>query len=89
MTSVIYDNIFSAVTDDGSEAEDLRTRADLMHDIRNIIASNGWNHTAAAEITGLRQVEVWSLLSGHIDKLSTDLLMTGLSQAKALTKNPS
>ncbi len=78
MTSVQYDNIFDAITDNPEEASELQTRADLMSVIRDIVQENSWKQAEAAEKMGLTQPRVSNLLNGKIDKFSIDLLMTCL-----------
>ena len=78
MTSIQYDNIFDAITDNHQEAIELQTRADLMSVIRDIVQDNNWKQTEAAEKMGLTQPRVSNLLNGKIDKFSIDLLMTCL-----------
>ena len=78
MTSIQYDNIFDAITDNPEEASELQTRADLMSVIRDIVQENSWKQAEAAENMGLTQPRVSNLLNGKIDKFSIDLLMTCL-----------
>jgi len=78
MTSITYNNIFEAVTDNQEEANELQTRADLMSVIRDIVTENGWKQDEAAEKMGLTQPRVSDLLNGKIEKFSIDLLMTCL-----------
>ncbi len=78
MTSIQYDNIFDAITDNHQEAIELQTRADLMSVIRDIVQDNNWKQAEAAEKMGLTQPRVSNLLNGKIDKFSIDLLMTCL-----------
>ena len=78
MTSIGYDNIFEALTDNPEEANELQTRADLMIVIRDIVRDNGWKQGEVAEKIGLTQPRVSDLLNGKIEKFSIDLLMTCL-----------
>lgn len=78
MTSIRFENIFDAVTDNKEEASELQTRADLMIVIRDIVTEKGWKQGETAEILSLTQPRVSDLLSGKIDKFSIDLLMTCL-----------
>ena len=73
MTSIQYDNIFDAITDNHEQAIELQTRADLMSVIRDIVQDNNWKQTEAAEKMGLTQPRVSNLLNGKIDKFSIDL----------------
>lgn len=78
MGSIKYDNIFSAVTDDKTEASELQTRADLMIVIRDIIDDRGWQQKEAAVHLGLTQPRISDLKNGKLDKFSIDLLMNCL-----------
>lgn len=78
MTSIQYDNIFDAITDNPEQASELKTRADLMSVIRDIVQENNWKQAEAAAKMGLTQPRMSNLLNGKIDKFSIDLLMTCL-----------
>ena len=78
MTSIQYDNIFDAITDNLEEANELQTRADVMSAIRDIGKENNWKQAEAAEKIGFTQPRVSNLLNGKINKFSIDLLMTCL-----------
>jgi len=78
MTSIKFENIFDAVTDNKEEANELQTRADLMIVIRDIVTEKGWKQGETAEKLSLTQPRVSDLLNGKIDKFSIDLLMTCL-----------
>jgi predicted XRE-type DNA-binding protein len=71
MTSIRYNNIFDAITDNPEEASELQTRADLMSVIRDIVQENNWKQSEAAQKMGLTQPRV-------SNKFSIDLLMTCL-----------
>jgi predicted XRE-type DNA-binding protein len=74
MSSIKFDNIFDAVTDDKEEANELKARADLMIIIRDNFKNSGLGKAEFAEKIGLTQSSTNNLLNGHIDKLSTDQL---------------
>ena len=78
MTSIGYNNIFDAITDNQEEANELQTRADLMVVIRDIYEDSGCGKSEFAEKIGLTQPRASNLLNGQIDKFSIDLLMTCL-----------
>ncbi|MBL4761660.1 MAG: XRE family transcriptional regulator [Gammaproteobacteria bacterium] len=78
MTSLKFNNVFDAVTDNKEEASELQTRADLMIVIRDIVEENGWKQSEAAQKLSLTQPRVSDLLNGKIEKFSIDLLMTCL-----------
>ncbi len=78
MTSIKFDNIFDAVTENQEEANELQTRADLMIVIRDIFNDSDCSKSEFAEKIGLTQPRASNLLNGQIDKFSIDLLMTCL-----------
>lgn len=78
MTSIKFDNVFDAVTDNKEEANELQIRADLMITIRDIVEAKGWKQSETVEALSLTQPRVSDLLNGKIDKFSIDLLMTCL-----------
>lgn len=78
MSSIKYNNIFDALTDNKEEANELQTRADLMLVIRDIYKESGLGKSEFAEKIGLTQPRTSNLLNGYIDKFSIDLLMTCL-----------
>ena len=78
MTSIQFDNIFDAVTDNLGQANELQTRADLMIVIRDMVKDKGWKQNKAAAELGLTQPRVSDLLNGKIENFSIDLLMTCL-----------
>jgi len=78
MSSIAFQNIFDAVTDNTEEASELQTRSDLMIVIRDIIDEQNLTQKEAAEKLGLTQPRVSDLKNGKIEKFSIDLLMTCL-----------
>ena len=78
MGSIVYKNIFDAVTDSPEEASELQTRSDLMIAIRDIIDEQNWTQAEAGDALGLSQPRVSDLKQGKIEKFSIDLLMTCL-----------
>ena len=78
MTTIAFDNIFDAVTDDKERASELQTRASLMIILRDMIDEKGWTQAEAATHLGLTQPRVSDLKNGKIRKFSIDLLMVCL-----------
>ena len=76
-----FKNVFKALEDDEALAENLKIRAELMHELRNYIESNELTQTEAAEIFDVSQPRVSDLVNGKIDKFTIDMLITMLSNA--------
>ena len=75
MTDMIYSDVFDALADTPAEAENLKTRADLMARIQVIIKAKGWKQAEAAAQCGLTQPRVNDLLRGRISRFSLDALV--------------
>lgn len=56
-------------------AEEMRLRADLVHQLREIIASRGLKQTAAAELLSIKQPDLSALLNGRLTKYSLESLL--------------
>lgn len=78
MASVVFKNIFDAITKDEEDSSRLQTRSDLMIIIREMINDKGWDQTEAAKTLGLTKPRVSDLKNGKIGKFSIDHLMTCL-----------
>ncbi len=78
MTSLIYDNIFKAVTENQDQAKVLQARADLIILIRDIVNHLRWSQSEIAIKLSLTHSRVRELLDGKIDKLPIDLLVSYL-----------
>ncbi|VAW65887.1 Helix-turn-helix motif [hydrothermal vent metagenome] len=78
MGSIVYKNIFDAVTDSPEASSELQTRSDLMIVIRDIINEQSWTQAEAAKELGLTQPRISDLKKGKLEKFSIDLLMTCL-----------
>jgi len=76
-----FKNVFKALEDDETLAENLKIRAELMHALRNYIEGNELTQTEAAEIFDVNQPRVSDLVNGKIDKFTIDMLITMLSSA--------
>ncbi|MFE1514357.1 helix-turn-helix domain-containing protein [Corynebacterium bovis] len=75
MTSRTTD-VWAAISDSPSQAENLRLRSALMGRITQEITDNGWSQHTAGEHLGITQPRVSALVNGHIDKFSLDALVT-------------
>ena len=74
MHSITYENIFDTITDSAAEASELQLRSDLMIITRDIIN----NQSSPSEITAnklrLTPTQATDIMSGRIEKFSTNLL---------------
>ncbi len=81
MKNTRYTNVFDALEDDPSVAENLKIRAQLMHELRDHIASERLTQIRAAELFGVDQPRVRDLVRGKIDKFTIDMLVSMLTKA--------
>jgi len=70
-----YSNIFEAITDDVVEAADLQFRADLMLILREYFRSREADQAEIGAKLGIPQPRVSELMTGKIDKFSSDKLV--------------
>lgn len=75
-----YSNIFEAITDDAAEAADLRFRADLMLVLREYFRSQAATQAEIGSRLGIPQPRVSELMTGKIDKFSSDKLIGFLAK---------
>ena len=68
-------SVFDDIMDSPEEAENLRIRADLLLDIRDLIESKKWSQKEAAAHCGVTVPRLNNLLNGHTDKFSIDALV--------------
>ncbi|MFY0675646.1 MAG: XRE family transcriptional regulator [Neptuniibacter sp.] len=78
MSSIAYNNIFEAVTDNKEEASELQNCSSLIIAIRENIELQGWTQDEAAKQLGLSQPRVSDLINGKIESFSIELLMSCL-----------
>lgn len=76
-----YTNVFDALEDDPTVAENLKIRTQLMHELRDYITSKELTQTQAAELFGVDQPRVSDLVRGKIDKFTIDMLVSMLTKA--------
>jgi len=76
-----YESVWDAIEDTPAEAENMKVRSQLMHEVERVIRENGWSQTEAAKHLGLTQPRVSELLRGKIDLFSIDKLVTILAAA--------
>ena len=74
-------NVFADLGFSSEEAENLRIRADLMIELRKLIAARRLTQTAAARLFGVSQPRVSDLVGGKIERFSIDTLVEMLGRA--------
>ncbi len=75
MQKLKYSNIFEAIADDAQEAADLEFRADLMLMMREYFRARKSTQAEIGRMLGMRQPRVSELMTGKIDKFSSDKLI--------------
>jgi predicted XRE-type DNA-binding protein len=75
-----YENIFEAITDDSAEAADLQFRADLMLVLRDYFRSQEASQLRIGQMLRIPQPRVSELMTGKVDKFSSDKLIGFLAR---------
>jgi len=75
------DNIFRDLGFSEDEAENLKTRADLMIELTKVIEDQELTQSAAAKLLGVTQPRISDLIRGKIDRFSVDTLIEMLGHA--------
>jgi predicted XRE-type DNA-binding protein len=70
-----YATVWDAISDTPEEAANLQARAQLMHQITELLKSKGWKQTEAAQHCGVTQPRLNDLLRGRISRFSLDALV--------------
>ncbi|WP_026873300.1 helix-turn-helix domain-containing protein [Inquilinus limosus] len=70
-----FDSVWNAIADTPEEAANLRTRAELMMKIAEIVKENGWTQAEAAAHCGVTQPRINDLLRGRVSRFSLDALV--------------
>ncbi|WP_172652945.1 helix-turn-helix domain-containing protein [Rhodococcus opacus] len=70
-----YPSAFDAIAETPAEAELKKTRAELMHAIRDYITDNQWTQIEAAKHFGVSQPRISDLMRGKMSKFSMDGLV--------------
>jgi len=73
-------NVFADIGFGAEEAENLRTRADLMIHLTRLIEDRKLTQAAAAKALGVAQPRVSDLMRGKIQLFSTDTLIAMLGR---------
>jgi predicted XRE-type DNA-binding protein len=75
MQSETYGSVWDAISDTAEETANLQVRAQMMHQIGELVKSKGWKQTEAAQHCGVPQPRIDDLLHGRISKFSLDALV--------------
>ena len=70
-----YASVWDAIADTPEQAANLRTRAELMQQIAELIQAQGWKQVEAAERCGVTQPRINDLLRGRVSRFSLDALV--------------
>jgi predicted XRE-type DNA-binding protein len=70
-----YDSVWDAIADTPGQAANLRTRAELMHQIAAFIKRQDWTQVEAANHCGVTQPRINDLLRGRVSRFSLDALV--------------
>ena len=71
-----FEGVWDAIADTPEEAVNLRVQSELMDNIFELIAANGWTQIEAAAQCGLTQPRISDLLRGRISRFSLDALVS-------------
>lgn len=71
-----FKSVWDALEDSPEQAENMKLRAELMHAIRDHVASLGLTQQQAAARLGLTQPRLSDLMRGRIDRFSLDKLVS-------------
>lgn len=75
-----YSNIFEAIAENAAEAADLEFRADLMLVLRDFFAEQEASQARIGQILGIPQPRVSELMTGKVNKFSSDKLIGFLAR---------
>lgn len=70
-----YASVWDALADTPEQAANLHARVDLMRQLAELIAANGWKQIEAAERCGVTQPRINDLLRGRVSRFSLDALV--------------
>jgi predicted XRE-type DNA-binding protein len=70
-----YSNIFEAIADSAEVAADMEFRADLMLVLRDFFHERGASQAQIGQMLGVPQPRVSELMTGKVDKFSSDKLI--------------
>lgn len=75
-----YENIFEAITDNAEEAADMQFRADLMLVLRDYFREQEASQARIGQLLRIPQPRVSELMTGKVDKFSSDKLIGFLAK---------
>jgi len=75
MKTKTYASVWDAIAESPQEAANLRTRAELMHQLAALIERSDWTQAAAAKHCGITQPRINDLLRGRVSRFSLDALV--------------
>ena len=74
-------NVFADLGFEKQTAENLRIRADLMIELRDLIRRKGLTQAQAAKLFGVSQPRISDLVRGKIAQFTIDMLVNMLARA--------
>ena len=81
-----YSNVFEALEDDPTMAQNLKIRSELMISLRRYIEDEGLEQKKAAKLFGVHQPRISDLMRGKIDKFTIDMLVNMLARIGKIVK---
>lgn len=75
MTEDVFSNVWDAIEDTPSQAENMKLRSALMNALREHINRKGWTQAEAAQYFGVTQPRVSDLMRGKISLFGLDSLI--------------
>jgi predicted XRE-type DNA-binding protein len=81
MNDKIFDIVWDAVDASPQDAENMRLRSQLMIDLTERIAAQGWTDSAAAQHLGVTEPRISDLLGGQLQLFSLDSLVNMIAAA--------
>jgi predicted XRE-type DNA-binding protein len=70
-----FGSVWDALADTPEEAANLKLRAQLMHEIANVVKQTALKQEQAAELCGITQPRLNDLLMGKLSRFSLDALV--------------
>jgi len=70
-----FASVWDALADTPEEAANLKLRAQLMHEIANVVKQTALKQEQAAELCGITQPRLNDLLKGKVSRFSLDALV--------------
>jgi predicted XRE-type DNA-binding protein len=70
-----FESVWDAISNTPSESANLKTRAELLRKIVDIIKASNWKQVEAAAQCGVTQPRINDLLQGRVSRFSLDALV--------------